>query len=163
MHVCYAPHRYSHLPRPWVFLAGSIEQGTADPWQECVIDALSPYSGTLLNPRRPHWDSTWEQSTSNPHFVEQVTWELQGLEKANAIAMYFDPKTMSPVTLLELGLFAKTDKMIVACPDGFWRKGNVEIVCAMHDIDVLPSLDALIETLERGMQARGRVRDLLSE
>jgi hypothetical protein len=25
-------------------------------------------------------------------------------------------------------------KLIVICPDGFWRKGNVEVVCSLYDI-----------------------------
>ena len=34
----------------------------------------------------------------------------------------------APITLLELGLFARSGKLIVCCPDGYWRKGNIEVV-----------------------------------
>ena len=61
--------------------------------------------------------------------------------------MYFDPNTTSPISLLELGLHAKSKKMIVCCPEGFWRKGNVDIVCENFYIPTFNSLDELIKSL----------------
>lgn len=55
-------------------------------------------------------------------------------DAADIIAVYFDPNTLSPITLLELGLHAASGKLIVCCPDGFWRKGNVRIVCERFNI-----------------------------
>ena len=62
----------------------------------------------------------------------QVEWELEGLELCDIIIMYFDSNTKSPISLLELGLFAHKKKMIVFCPNGFWRKGNVDVVCKVR-------------------------------
>lgn len=118
-----------------VFLAGSIEMGKAENWQKALIESLHDWEGVLLNPRRPDWDSSWEQSIDNPHFAAQVNWELDGLEKADLIVMYFAPQTQSPITLLELGLFAHTKKILVCCPDGFWRKGNVDVICQRFGIE----------------------------
>jgi hypothetical protein len=42
------------------------------------------------------------------------------------------PDTKAPISLLELGLFARSDRVVVGCPDGFWRRGNVEIVCQRY-------------------------------
>ena len=98
----------------------------------------------ILNPRRDAWDSTWKQSITEDRFREQVEWGLDGQERATVIALYFVPATKSPVTLLELGLFARTGKMAVCCPDGFWRKGNVEIVCARYGIQLTADLAGLI-------------------
>lgn len=117
-----------------VFLAGSIEMGTAAEWQNKFIGKLSDFQGYIFNPRRKAWDNSWEQSIKNPLFNEQVSWEMTGLEIAQFIYMYFDPNTKSPISLLELGLHATSGKIIVGCPDGFWRKGNVEIVCKRYDI-----------------------------
>jgi len=126
----------------YVFLAGSIEMGKAENWQERVARELEDSRWTLLNPRRDDWDSSWEQSIKNYQFVQQVSWELEAMERAKYILMYFDPNTKSPISLLELGLFAKPDglgnttpsKLIVVCPEGFWRKGNVDVVCARYNI-----------------------------
>lgn len=122
---------------PSFFLAGSIEMGTASKWQDQVTQELQgafPHTGVILNPRRDDWDPTWDQDASNPEFRQQVGWELEGQERCDIIGMYFDPATKSPITLLELGLFAGSGKLIVCCPEGFWRRGNVDIVCTRYGV-----------------------------
>lgn len=155
---------------PTVFLAGSIEMGTAENWQDRTVHffrtghygikptATAPYyfpeGVTLLNPRRDDWDSSWEQKMENDQFREQVKWELEAMEYADVILMYFSPNTKSPITLMELGLHAKHEdngppKVVVACPEGFWRRGNVEIVCKKYGIGFHDSLpDALTHVHE---------------
>lgn len=128
-----------------VFLAGSIEMGVAEKWQEKVIAALSDRPIRFLNPRREDWDSSWKQNIDDEKFVEQVMWELESLEMAHIIIMYFDPNTKSPISLLELGLHAKEQKLIVLCPEGFWRKGNVDVVCEYYGINQVDTFDELIE------------------
>jgi hypothetical protein len=128
-----------------IFLAGSIELGLAEKWQEKVIAALSDKPIRFLNPRRNDWDSSWKQDIHNDNFVEQVIWELNSLEMAQIVIMYFDPNTKSPISLLELGLHAKEQKLIVLCPEGFWRKGNVDVVCEYYGINQVDTFDELIE------------------
>lgn len=144
--IVHAPHPWS-TDRPSLFLAGSIEMGTASRWQDAVIDSLAAWPGTLLNPRRPDWDASWRQSIDDARFRAQVEWELDGLDRATYVAMYFDPATRAPVTLCELGLVVGSGRLIVACPEGFWRKGNVEVVCARHGVPLLADLDALVTAL----------------
>jgi Nucleoside 2-deoxyribosyltransferase like len=120
--------------RKSVFLAGSIEMGKAENWQQEATNTFNLSGWDVLNPRRDDWDSSWSQDFENPQFYQQVSWELTALEHADLIVMYFDPKTKSPISLLELGLFARSGKLKVICPDGFWRKGNVEVVCNFYNI-----------------------------
>lgn len=128
---------------PSIFLAGSIELGQAEDWQVRLERALADVDVVLLNPRRDEWDATWVQSIGNPQFREQVEWELEGMERATLVAMYFAPATKAPITLLELGLCARSGKLLVCCPEGYWRRGNVEVVCARYGVPLLPSLEAL--------------------
>jgi len=130
-----------------VFLAGSIEQDTAENWQNYIIKKLDNKDIVILNPRRENWDSSWKEDILNPVFYEQVNWELEALEKAALIVMYFDPNTKSPISLLELGLFAKTGKMVVCCPSGFWKKGNVDIVCKTYQIPQVDEIDGLVSLI----------------
>lgn len=129
-----------------IFLAGSIEMGTAENWQDKVEKHFegNPFY-TILNPRRDDWDSSWEQEFENPQFYQQVSWELNALDKATHILMYFSPETKSPISLLELGLYAKSEKMVVVCPEGFWRRGNVEIVCEKYGIPFYSDLDEALK------------------
>lgn len=126
-----------------IFLAGSIEMGAAELWQDRVAHKLDRSDLRILNPRRDNWDSSWAQSIDNPQFYEQVTWELEGLEGAELVLFYFDPNTKSPITLLELGL-CKNQRSIVCCPMGFWRRGNVEVVCHRYGIPLVAEIDDFI-------------------
>ena len=149
MNIVTAPEILRGPEKPLVFLAGSIEMNTAIRWQDEVIKNLVHYSGTLLNPRRTAWDASWKQVASNPKFKEQVTWELNGIEQSDYVAFYFDPRTKSPVTLLELGLALGLNKrIIIACPNGYWRKGNVDILASRNSMIVHNSLSDLIRALQ---------------
>lgn len=136
-----------------VFLAGSIEMGKAEDWQAVIPELFKDRDELVFfNPRRDDWDSSWEQKESNPQFSEQVNWELNKLEDSDIIFMYFSPETKSPISLLELGLYAESGKMIVCCPDEFWRKGNVDIVCSRFNIPIYNTLDAAIGRLRTSLQ-----------
>jgi hypothetical protein len=127
-----------------IFLAGTIEMGASEDWQyELGIKLSSEWN--VFNPRRDGWDPTWEQKFENPQFSQQVRWELDALDKADVIVIYFLPETKSPISLLELGLYASSGKVHVICPDGFWRKGNVDIVCSIYDIPQYESINDFIE------------------
>jgi hypothetical protein len=135
-----------------IFFAGSIEMGAAEDWQETLAEHLAGYEVEILNPRREHWDSSWVQSIDNETFREQVEWELSGLEAADLVLFFFDPATKSAISLLELGLYARSGKAVVYCPDGFWRKGNVDIVCTRYNIphydDKKQFVDQVIRALD---------------
>jgi Nucleoside 2-deoxyribosyltransferase like len=137
-----------------LFLAGSIEMGQAELWQAEVERALVDEDIVILNPRRDQWDASWEQSIHNPPFREQVEWEISGQEVATVIAMYFAPATKAPITLLELGLFARSGKLVVCCPAGFWRRGNVEVVCARYAIPLVDDLTALIDMVRLRLKSK---------
>ena len=139
-----APNKIETIKGQTIFLAGSIEQDKAILWQEYIVEQLNKNYGVILNPRRSQWDLSWKQDIDNPVFREQVDWELDALEASDIILMYFDENTKSPITMLELGLFAKSKKLIVCCGKDFWRKGNIDIVCKRHNIEQVNSLDELI-------------------
>jgi hypothetical protein len=134
-----------------VFLAGSIEMGQCENWQAKTERLLSDYADcelTIYNPRRDDYNADAEQTIENAYFSEQVNWELNTQDEANYIFMYFHPDTKAPITLLELGLFAdQICKLIVCCPNGFWRQGNVEIVCERFDIPFFRDYDEALQHL----------------
>jgi hypothetical protein len=71
------------------------------------------------------------------------------LEAADLIIVHFDPATQSPITMLELGLFAMSGKLVVCCPQGFWRKGNIDIVCEKYGIEQVANIEALINSIQQ--------------
>jgi len=139
---------------PSLFLAGSIEMDDAPRWQDMLIAALADTDLVVLNPRRDALPPEWEQHAGNALFHGQVQWELEGLERTDVVCFYFVPGTKSPISLLELGLLARSGRAIVCCPEEFWRRGNVEIVCARYAIPFLEDLDAVAGWVRRWREDR---------
>lgn len=70
----------------------------------------------LFNPRQEHWDAT------RPGEMDyQVRWELDHLEEADIIVMHLLGSSKSPISLLEMGLHARSGKMHVIYEKDFYR------------------------------------------
>jgi hypothetical protein len=130
--------------KPRIFLGGSIDMGSAPNWQRSVIDAFKGEDIVILNPRRSDWNPAWKPEASDPNFKQQVEWELDALESSDIVIIYFAPGSQSPVSLLEMGLYARSGKLVILCPDGYWRKGNVDITAAKYGVTQVRSLDELV-------------------
>jgi hypothetical protein len=137
-----------------VFLAGAIDMGEAEDWQNTVCSKLADLVGLrILNPRRSAWDSSWKQEMLNPLFKEQVDWELNGLDVADLIVVVFTEHCKAPISFMELGLHVN-DNIIVCCHPNFYRKGNVDIVCERYDIPVYNTLDELVSAIRQAESCR---------
>lgn len=151
MTTIYPPNKvpYPHTEK-MVFLAGSIEMGAAPDWQKEVIEKLSDTNITFLNPRRTDWDSSWKQDPKEGPFREQVIWELTSIARSNVVFFYFAPGTISPISLLELGLCVGGEReILVCCPPEYSRYGNVKITCEIADVPVYETLDEAIVILRQ--------------
>jgi len=155
MRIITAPQKIIKKDQPVIFLAGSIEMGRAEDWQTELARRLEKYQGTLLNPRRDHWGYNWKQSVKNKKFKEQLEWEFAGLQGSDYIVMYFDPNSKSPISLLELGLFSRSHRIICCCPEKFWRRANVEFICQKFKIPLVGSLDGLVYRLKKLIIKKG--------
>lgn len=136
-----------------IFMAGSIDNGSAVDWYGDVIK-LFEKTGIFdrvriqfLNPRRDSWDASMEQAISNPEFSKQVKWELDGIRMSDVILFYFAPNSLSPVTMLECGVVTNpyySGRVFVYCPEGFWRKGNIDFTCRYFGIPVYANLEDMV-------------------
>ena len=143
-------------PRPRVFLSGSIGTGESRDWRRRITEALSDLDITLLDPQRAEWDSSWTERADDPQLREQVEWELEALEASRLVIMAFSEESESPITLLEFGLYARTGRLIVFCPDGFGRKGNVEVTANYYGVKQVDSLEALAAAARGALGASHR-------
>lgn len=138
-----------------IFLAGSIEMGGAEEWQTRVLRDLADIDAVAFNPRRDDWDSSWHDD--GEEFKLQVDWELNGQELVDLIVFYFAGNTLSPISLLELGLAIGSGKKILVYYDqAYQRKGNVIETCKFYDYPVfsdyqewLNAIRAEILTIEK--------------
>jgi hypothetical protein len=153
------PEKTPVSDRIGLFLGGSIEMGVAEDWQTILNEEISDFWSDLdvYNPRRDEWDNSWKQDISDPYFKAQVEWELDHIEKSKIVVLYFDPSTKSPISLLELGLLCGSDKrektVLVCCPDGFWRKGNVQIVCDRYGIAMSETFSDLVKAVRSSVKS----------
>ena len=72
--------------------------------------------------------------------------------------MNFLSNSKSPITLLELGLFAHTGKLFVCCPKDFYRSGNVQIICNNYNIPMFDTIEELTKSL---FQFKSRIKNVL--
>ena len=129
-----------------IFLAGTIDMGKSRDWQMEIYETFSGIDGRyiLYNPRQENWDAT------RPGEMDyQVRWELDHLEDADMVIMYILGTSKSPISLLEMGLHAKSDKMHVICEKDFYRYDNVRITCEYYGVPLYDDLDSFLENLTR--------------
>lgn len=142
------PQQIESNGRKSIFLAGTIDMGNSEDWQEVVTEQFYNTDVNIYNPRRASWDASWEQTFENSQFYQQVNWELSALERADVIILYLAKGSKSPISLLEMGLHARGGKLVVYCPDEFYRSGNVQIVCDRYNIPLYKDLSKLINRVK---------------
>ena len=156
------------LPQPddriSIFLGGTIEMGNSDDWQTDIYKRLCEVDDSIgffdnidvFNPRRDSWDSSWTQEQANPQFNGQVNWELDNIEDSDIIFFNILPDSKSPITLMEIGLCKDRPSVIVCCPEGFYRKGNVDIVCSRYGMQQYTDIDSAFGALLTEINKVGR-------
>lgn len=133
-----------------VFLAGSIEAGKAREWQNDLISELSKlnYNKKILicNPRRYDWNPIWNQKPNHPELIKQIEWELDNLTSSSIIFFNFADDTMSPISLLELGIISmlqtiqeKPILLIVHIDKNYLRTEN--IMTTLNFLDLYYNVD----------------------
>ena len=117
-----------------VFLGGTIDNGNSDDWQTQLIEELgkekTKHPLCIYNPRRADWPS----SEDHNEIDKQIKWELSHLERADLIVMNILGDSKSPISLMEIGLFARQNKLLVFCPKNFYRYDNIRVVCGSYGI-----------------------------
>lgn len=139
-----------------IFLAGTIDNGNSENWQELVEAHLSNNEQAILdandnecsgihifNPRRDNWDP----NAGDGEVQRQIKWESEALKKSDIIIMNFLSGSSSPITLLELGLYADKEKLVVICNEGYYRYTNVWMTCEKFNIPVYGNLEEMFNEL----------------
>jgi len=130
--ILVAPNRledYSNIGITF-FLAGTIENGESIDWQSELEKYADEIGVSVFNPRRKKWN----KAADSKEIEAQIDWELEHLEKADYIIMNILGDTKSPISLLEMGLFARSGKLIVFCPKSFYRYDNVRVTCERYGV-----------------------------
>ncbi|KAI1410447.1 hypothetical protein F5Y13DRAFT_74265 [Hypoxylon sp. FL1857] len=141
--VIFAPSKEDPRGVKSIFLAGTTTKTDGRDWREVLTESLSDLPLTIFNPYRKDWDSTWREDITFEPFREQVEWELEKQDSADIVVVHFHRMTEAPVSLLELGLCARTGKAIVVCDKEYKKRGNVQIVCQKYGVEMVESIETL--------------------
>lgn len=126
-----------------VFLAGTIDNGDSTNWQEELIDMCQYKDIVFFNPRRKDWFG----ELSKEELEYQIKWEQEHLDSADTIVMCLLDNSKSPISLLELGLYAQSGKLLVFCNKSFYRYDNVRLTCQKYNIPLYPYDLSLIKDI----------------
>lgn len=143
-----------------IFLAGSIEMGKAIQWQGHLTKELQDLDITVCNPRRGNWSADLVPKAMDTLFKQQVEWELAALENVSVICFFFDKNTLSPVTMLELGLWAQSGKVVVCCHKDFWKSGNIHHVCIKYGVPYVKDYADLIPLVRQKLDDAKELKKL---
>ena len=125
-------------------LPGTIDMGRSSDWQAALVARFRDSIGgrwLFFNPRRREFHA------SPAEMEYQVAWELAHLEAADLIVMNLLGDSRSPISLLEMGLYARSGKLFVACSPDYYRYDNVRITCRRYGVPLYDSLTALLDDL----------------
>ncbi len=148
--VIYPPDS-TDVPGLRIYLAGAIDMGAAVNWQAQVIDML-PDSNQLVvfNPRRDRFTPDTQD--------EQIHWELEAMERASAILIWFPKEAKAPISFFEAGLYWNSGRLYVGAERGFYRRRNLELTAERYGQFVSYSLSdcvmAILAQFERRFMAR---------
>ncbi|MEY4531003.1 MAG: hypothetical protein RLZZ156_1724 [Deinococcota bacterium] len=127
-----------------LFLAGGISN--CPDWQSELTTMLENTDWLIINPRRADFDIT------NPNMTEeQILWEHRHLRLASAIAFWFPPETLCPITLYELGTWSASSKpLFIGVDPKYQRRLDVQIQTRLvrPEVPILESLEDLAQALQ---------------
>lgn len=132
-----------------VFLAGTIDDGNSFNWQESLINRCQDLDVVFYSPRRKYWN----KDATKEDIEFQIKWEQEHLDSVDLIVMCLLDSSKSPISLLELGLYAKSNKIVVFCNPEFYRYTNVQMVCQKYNIPLYNvSIDLIKEVIKNTLK-----------
>ena len=122
----------------YCFLAGSIDYHSPNPWRKSIIKKAKSSIHFFDPTRRDH------DSLDNLEMQRHINWELMALELSDQIILNFLPDSKSPISMVELGLYARSGKLVVVCPIDFYQRRYIEVLCKTYNIKLFSNLNDLI-------------------
>lgn len=130
-----------------VFLGGTIAFGKASLWQHKLAndDAFKDQDIVWFNPRREQWDGMDAK--------EQVEWEIAMQKESHIRVYYFEKGFVSPITLMEVALFAN-EFTIVCCEEDYMYRENLLVVQSMYNFTLVHEWKELVAKLTSLIKSR---------
>lgn len=124
---------------PVISLTGPISSKRERCWQLPVAEDLRARGFQVRTPLEKRWLSEWLEHTGEPVFQRNVASNFQDLDESDEILMHFTEDSLAPTSLLQFGRYVHSGKLTVSCERGFWRRGNLEIMCGLYGVPLFES------------------------
>ena len=66
--------------------------------------------------------------------------------------MFFNKNSILLISLLKLGLYALSYKIVIYCPKGYWRRGNIQIIYNRFSIQLIENLEEFIRETRKMLE-----------
>ena len=76
-----------------------------------------------------------------------IQWELDALEMSDKILLNLLPDALSPISLVELGLYVSSNKLIVVCPKEFYKSSYVHTLCEKYNTPIFNKINTALTQL----------------
>lgn len=121
--------------KKYVFLAGSIDNSNFGNWRKETIKKLE-IKINLFDPTNMKHDSL-----NVAEMKSHIIWELDALAITDKILLNFLPDSKSPISLVELGLYVASKKLIVVCPKEFYKSRYVYTLCEKYNTPIYDTIN----------------------
>lgn len=117
-----------------IFLAGSIDVHLSGNWRKYVSRRIR--GRVIFDPTHNN-----HNALSNLEMKNHIAWELKALALSDTVLLNLLPNSESPISLVELGLYVKSNKLIVICPTEFYKSRYVIQLCETYNTPIFETID----------------------
>lgn len=125
-----------------MFLAGSIDLQLSGNWRKSIANKLCDQFD-FFDPTAIH-----HETLTASQWKQHIKWELEAMEKVDVILMNFLPSAKSPISLVELGLNTRGKKLVVICPNEFYKKQYINALCEHYSTPLFGDENEAIEHIK---------------
>lgn len=129
--------------KDYVFLAGSIDLKLKGNWRNKLIDIVGN-KVHFIDPTISNHDEL-----DDNQMKKHINWELDALNLADKVFLNFLPDSKSPISLIELGLYVRTPKLIVVCPDEFYQSRYIKTLCEKYKVTIFNDFNQAIKYIKK--------------
>ena len=133
------------LGKKLLFLAGSIDLELPGDWRKSVTEKLCRRFD-FFNPTTNNHKSLTEKEWEN-----HIEWELKAMERSDIILMNFLEEAKSPISLVELGLNTLNKKLVVICPERFYKRQYIVSLCKYYSTPIFNDLKSAVNYIEMNL------------
>ena len=155
-----------------IYLAGTQDFSNAEnDWQQKFINGLVPLTDPLkgllmfkstnfiiFNPHVP-FESPAAPNLDNPQFIQVMQWRMSMMDQADMVFLNLLNKSKSPVPVLEFGLLANTNKLVVRCGEEYMLYSQIRLYCEKYNIPLLTGKTSVKDVMLAGGNYIQKVTD----